>query len=84
MGAVLGRRALVLLVAAILAVMMSMGPALAYGGTYGTYGGGQGGGPNGGDGGGVAVKHHFKKHKFHLQKCWYKRHGEWRWYWCHR
>ena len=85
MGAVLGRRALVLLVAAIMAVMMSMGPAFASHGTYyGTYGGGQGGGPNGGDGGGVAVKHHFKKHKFHMQKCWYKRHGEWRWYWCYR
>jgi hypothetical protein len=72
----------VLLVAAIMALMMSMGPAFASHGTYyGTYGGGQGGGPNGGHGGGGYV---VKKHKFHLQKCWYKRHGEWRWYWCYR
>ena len=66
-GAVLGRRVLLLLVAAVMAVMMSMGPALAYGsgsggggagGAGGGVGGGQGGGPNGGDGGGSASVHH--------------------------
>jgi len=67
LGAVLVRRALVLLVAAIMASMMSMGPAMASYGTYGTYGGGQGGGPNGGDGGGQVVKHNFKKHH---KYCW--------------
>ncbi len=83
MGAVVGRRVLLLLVAAIMAVMMSMGPALASHRTYGALGG-TGGGPNGGHGGNAAAKHHFKKHKFHLVMCWYKRHGEWRWYWCYR
>ena len=78
-GAVIGRRALVLLVAAIMALMMSMGPAMAFGGGSVTLGG-QGGGPNGGDGGSVFVaKNNFKKHK-----CWYKRHGQWHWYWCYR
>jgi hypothetical protein len=68
-GAVVGRRALVLLVAAVMAVMMSMGPALAFHGSGGGGGGGQGGGPNGGDGGGAAVqhKHTFKKH--HNKLC---------------
>ncbi len=80
-GAVVGRRVLLLLVAAIMAVMMSMGPALAYGGTYGTYGGGKGGGPNGGDGGGHVVKHK-KYDRYHYDVCWYKWHGKWYSYYC--
>ena len=47
MGAVLARRVLVLFVAAVMAMVMSMGPALAF-----TGGGGAGGAPNGGAGGG--------------------------------
>ena len=54
-----------LLVAAMMAVMMSMGPAFA----HSLGGGGQGGGPNGGDGGGATVQHkhnNFKKHNLCL------------------
>ena len=76
-GAVLGRRVLLLLVAAIMAVMMSMGTALA------ANNGGTGGGFNGGAGGsgGQHVKHNFKKNKLCLVKykghyryvpCYYK------------
>ncbi len=82
-GAVLGRRVLLLLVAAMMAVMMSMGPALAYGGYYSGGLGGQGGGPNGGDGGNAAVQHNFKKHH---KYCWkYNKYtGKYRYVLCKR
>jgi hypothetical protein len=61
-GAVLARRVLVLFVAAVMAVMMSMGTALA------SHSGGAGGGAGGGQGGagGGAGGHHVKNNKVYV------------------
>ena len=74
MGAVVGRRVLLLLVATVMAVMMSMGPALAQGGGLGGnsggpgVGGGSGGGNVGGPGvGGSTGNHqHLKNNKVYV------------------
>ena len=66
-----------LLVAAIMAVMMSMGPALA------ANNGGTGGGPLGGAGGsGGQVVKHKKFDRYHHDVCWDKWNGKWYSYYC--